>query len=587
MKRALVLTFAALLFGVAGLAQISGSFSGEISLLPKLELDSIKLEIGYTVAGFDIKGTSEFDSTGFISQEFSLTGAFGPVNVEGEIEFLPTEEVLKDTKYVYKDAVAPYTLADWYGLTGTAPYTLLIREEKWVVPGPAYKSMSLTTSMDFAGVSLSLEVSHTLNKILTFSISELAACEIIYGRFFDYTVQTDSTTATWTGTVGSRYLWNDSSCCMNKFFWFSDWDKFEMKATNVIIKGVKGIPAGETVRSDDLVKCEVPVPLELAYYDASTGDLDLTRGAWEYLWTIFIDKLVGAEGWLDDVNDDGWIDVGIYTSEADLDADLINGVIDWGVLVDPTALELLVWMPSYMTYTFTVENDIFGIEVIFDDVCTGMQFKEATITLTDLSLCCGITYDAELHFTKCEGFDYAKFSADLFEICCDISFGMDLEFGVDYKKVAPKFSWAGIENCITIWGDVQAKEKPEIGIEGWELYGFKVHCELAECTYIEFVEAFNVDKVEEILDENIFEAAKGENEYLKFGFCGPGCCGGTWSLDTSVFFSAEVDPTLFGITRFLVETEVPLMDALSVSLDFGYNVPDTETTLIFGWTFTF
>jgi len=163
---------------------------------------------------------------------------------------------------------------------------------------------------------------------------------------------------------------------------------------------------------------------------------------------------------------------------------------------------------------------------------------------------------------------------------------MDLEFGVDYKKVAPKFSWAGIENCVTVWGDVQIDEELKHKITGWELYGFKVYCELAECTYIEFVEAFDVAEVEKIIGD-VFEAAKGENEYLKFGFCGPACCGGTWSVDTSVFFSAEVDPTLFGITRFLVETEVPLMDALSVSLDFGYNVPDAEATLIFGWTFTF
>jgi len=571
MKRALALTFAALLFGVAGLAQISGSFSGEISLLPKLELDSIELEIGYTVAGFDIKGTSEFDSTGFISQEFSLTGVLGPVDVEGSMSFLPSgEKVLKDiSQALTLDAAT-------YGFPADLKFSY--QDEKWAIPGPAYLSSELDLSMDFAGITFGLNVKHEANKVITFD--EICPALDWFELTYDYDVQTTSDT----GTVTYKALEKDwqlgvvGGCCYSKYFVTGD---PEVLLAKVTIKGKKG--------TED-VTYTLEGPFEVAWVDADRLKTDPTHVLlFNPAVTTPVDGLMWTVGWLYDP--DGTLDLTVASSTyiTDYYMVLLNKE-GWtsitAVEYDPKDLFIKFLLPSYMTYTFTAENDIFGIEVIFDDVCTGMQFKEATITLTDLSLCCGITYDAELHFTKCEGFDYAKFSADLFEICCDISFGMDLEFGVDYKKVAPKFSWAGIENCITVWGDVQIDEELKHKITGWELYGFKVHCELAECTYIEFVEAFDVAEVEKIIGD-VFEAAKGENEYLKFGFCGPGCCGGTWSLDTSVFFSAEVDPTLFGITRFLVETEVPLMDALSVSLDFGYNVPDAEATLIFGWSFTF
>ncbi|RLE32125.1 hypothetical protein DRJ58_05775 [Candidatus Acetothermia bacterium] len=279
-------------------------------------------------------------------------------------------------------------------------------------------------------------------------------------------------------------------------------------------------------------------------------------------------------------------------ASVDITTKVFHGVYDYGVGYFEKVYDPLKWATlcpgqtisdTLMLYTFEASVEPITITTRFLDCCEGILFYDFTLELEDLSFCCGITYDASLYFTK-DGFQYVKFSADLFEICCGISFGMDLEFGADYKKVAPKFSWAGITNCITVWGDVVQTDKNTI--TGWELYGFKVYCELAECTYIEFVEAFDVDAVEKIIG-NVFEDEKAENEYLKFGFCGPSCCGGTWTVEATIFFSAEIDPTLFGITRFLVETEVPVMDALSLSLDFGYNVPDAKTTLALGWTFTF
>ena len=526
---------------------ITGSWSGKLGILPTPALKEMSLSLDYTVAGWKLTSTSSFEDETFKSQEFALEGTLGPFQITGSMVFSPVDEELEKISYVIPD--------DWTGFG----YDLTYIDDHWTVAGPHFQKLSLKSSLDFAGVASNLEVALSRNQLITIDAYGNVSKYILYLSFPSYIEDPEHTWMMQRDPTRSPYVERAFESPYGKYF--VSYGDIKLIATKVTFSGKDndGKPVSYTLEGE----------FEVYYFDASTGQIILTPGAEAYVWQ-FIADYGGKHNW----------DLSTVTTYT----------------IDPKDVEATFLFPTYMTYTFTAEVDPLKATIVFDDVCTGTQFKEATLNLDNLSLCCGMEYDLEVKFTKAHGFEYAKFSTDLFEICCGISFGMDLEFGVDYKKVVPKFSWAGIEGCVEVWGDVQAMEKPAVGIEGLELYGFKIHCELAECTYIEFVEAFDptyVDKhflgithpSQEWAD--VFEAEKNENEYLKFGFCGPGCCGGTWSLDTSVFFSAEVDPTLFGITRFLVETEVPLMDALSVSLDFGYNVPDTETTLIFGWTFTF
>lgn len=243
--------------------------------------------------------------------------------------------------------------------------------------------------------------------------------------------------------------------------------------------------------------------------------------------------------------------------------------IDWHDYCDQTPAAL-------MFYKFGVTVEPVSVKATFVDCCTGIEFYDVTISLEDLSLCCGITYDFELHFTKA-GFDYALFSIDkLFDLCCGISFGVDVKFTTDSKEVTPKFSWGGIEGCVTVWGDLQ-KKTGEVGIEGWELYGYKIYCELAECYSLEIVTAFNVTEVEKIIGD-VFKS--DEFEYVKISACGPACCGGTWNLSVTTYFGPS--GTLFDITRFVADASVPIMDALTISLSY-----ETPNTLSLGWEFTF
>ncbi|MGY4706462.1 hypothetical protein ACVNPS_01735 [Candidatus Bipolaricaulota sp. J31] len=377
MKRALAFTFAALLFGVAGLAQISGSWSGTLDLLPFVGFSST-LKLTYSVAGFDITSTSVF-GTSWTSQSFTVSGAFGPVDVSGSMKFDPS--------------------------------------------GPAYVSTKLDTSLDFAGIALGLSVFHTVD-------------------------------------------------------------------------------------TDDYTYCQTTSKVE-------------------------------------------------------------------------------------MVYTITASVDPISLEVNFVDCCDGIEFADLTLELSDLSLCCGIVYDFELYFKK-TGFEYVLFSIDkLFELCCGISFGVDVKFGTTYKSVTPSFSWDGITGCVTVWGDLQLKD-PEVGVEGWELGGYKIYCELSECTYLEFVHVFDPTIVPSSISDRlksytVDDITVTEDEWIEAGFCGPACCGGTWDVTVAVYFDAGAGyDLLFGITRFDVSATVPIMDSLSLSIDYTYaGLATNPVELSVGWKFTF
>jgi|Deesub1362A_J573_1020465.scaffolds.fasta_scaffold16965_1 hypothetical protein len=395
MKRALALTFAALLFGVAGLAQISGSWSGTLTLLPPPITLSTDLSLTYTVADFDITGEFEFDDTGFTSAEFTVQGALGPFEVSGSLAFDPTV--------------------------------------------PAYSHGEFSSSLDFAGVAVEVSVVH----------------------------------------------------------------------------GV---------------------------YPYAEGEI------WIYVPGV------------------GWQTFSYFCPEPQTGSTL-------------------------MMYTFGAEVEPVDIQVRFLDCCEGIEFYDLYLTLSDLSLCCGVTYDFAFYFTKA-GFEFVKFTLDpLFELCCGISVGIEVEYGVDYKSVSPKFKWGGIEGCVTVWGDLQLKEPEEVGVEGWEFWGYKVYCELAECTFIEFVHAFDPYNVDlyylgKAYKIDVFELDNDEDEYIKLGFCGPACCGGTWDVEVTIFQSTQ-QATLFGTTRILVGADVPIMQNLTLGFDWGYDLVDDETSFSVNWNFSF
>lgn len=208
----------------------------------------------------------------------------------------------------------------------------------------------------------------------------------------------------------------------------------------------------------------------------------------------------------------------------------------------------------------------------------GFQFTQAEVSVTGLSLCCGVTHDFELSFTKA-GFQHAEFTVKSLPFCCGISFDAAVRFTATAKQVSLTPKWAGIGTaCIVAYGDVRYQTATQTW-EGIEIYGWKIRCELGDCVYIEFLTALDVGKVEEILDDDSIFAGN-EFQYVKLAFCGPGCCGRTYSLGVAVYF--QPSGGLFGFSRLAADLEIPIMANLTVNVAFT-SVP----ALSFGWTFTF
>jgi len=227
----------------------------------------------------------------------------------------------------------------------------------------------------------------------------------------------------------------------------------------------------------------------------------------------------------------------------------------------------------YMLYTLELEAGFASVRLLFDDCSHCTRFKEAIFKLEDISFCCGIACDAQLSFTG-EGFNYLKFKAEeVFGIWSAITFDVELELGVDHKSVTldPKSSIFGAHGCFTLYGDVQLADGATLG--GLLIYGYKISCEIGDCSELELVTAFMPDKVPEDFKEDEFEV-------VRLSLCAPACCGQQLEGKFAVFFSPSGG--LLGISRMMVETQVPFSDNLAVEVAF-----ETATSFDVGWRLRF
>ncbi len=226
---------------------------------------------------------------------------------------------------------------------------------------------------------------------------------------------------------------------------------------------------------------------------------------------------------------------------------------------------------SYMRYTWTLAYKPVALVARFEDCCYGIMFKDFSFTLKDVALCCSISYDAELYFTK-QGFQYFKFTGEnLLALCCGFSFDIGIKFTVEGKEVTLNPKWVGLgEACFQLFGDVVFVNDQIVGLE---IYGFRIFCLLGNCTSVEFVEAYEVDEVEAILGD-IFE--NDENEVIRLRFCGQGCCGGTYHVKVDIFFAPSAG--LFNLSRAKVETAVPVLANLIFTGSFS--LPATGSPIL-------
>jgi len=303
----------------------------------------------------------------------------------------------------------------------------------WYVNGPAYYSSDLSLSWDFGGLSFDFAVSHTRNYVYKVDWEDYAAFYATQAAKFDLVIGDD-----------------DWAIVLNKITLDPD--------------GPNQAPDGD----------EVELPYKFDLVQTPSGTFPTATGTLEFT--------LGGEAFLDKV----WNMLFSPTP--------FTG--DWEDFIDTDDVEVWMLLPVYMEYTLSTTADPFSLEVVFDDVCTGIQFKEATLGFTGLGLCCGVTYDMEVTFTKA-GFDTAVFTLnDLGFLCCGITMDLEVEFGTTYKEVSIDLDMVPESLC----ADVTFGIDLDTG-EDWEILGFgidylEISCEFAECISFFSGTAFVSDDLE-------------------------------------------------------------------------------------------
>ncbi len=555
----------------------SGSWDFKMRILPSPLIDHNHLKLTYTVAGYDVTGFAKFVQGGsFDEVGFETTGLpLGMVDFKSGMYFDPTVPAYKHTFAEGKIDLFGAEItgkvehwADPYLPDDRCPVPVTFR----YVPAPGETVTSVNVAGDFDDWNPS-----DPDTAMTYDPATGEWSVTLYltpgPHQYKYVIN-----GNWPGSMRDDHPVTGGPVDPDLSYWYLNYvdDGFGgLNAVRVIRARCprsdtvpvtfRYVPApGETVTSvnvaGDFDDWNPSDPETAMTYDPATGEwsvtIYLTPGPHQYKYVI-------NGGWPANMATDHPVSGGPVDPDADGYAYNSNAV---RLVGDP--------MPSYMRYTLTAKWENFEGTLRFEDCCCGIMFKDLTLKAWDISLCCGIAFDTELYFTK-HGFRHILFSADLFELCCGVSFGVDVRFGVDYKRVTPEFSWGGITGCVDVYGDLSV-DGTSIG--GVEIYGFKLRCDLGDCNWLEVLTAFDVAKVEGILEADIF--FEEEFQYIKFGTCGPACCGGKWDLTITAFFGGG---GLFDITRIWLDMNLPLTDDIKLVVNFS----PTLGELYFGWTWAF
>lgn len=241
-----------------------------------------------------------------------------------------------------------------------------------------------------------------------------------------------------------------------------------------------------------------------------------------------------------------------------------------------------------LQYIFTGTIAPVTVRARFLDCCTGTEFQDLLVTLRGLGLCCGITYGIDFSFTKA-GFDYIEFTGINIPVGLGLSFDVAVRYGVGLKTVTltPRFAGLG-DACFAIFGAaITDHVTPGVTFSGIEIYGYRIRCTIADCNFVEFINAFNVTEMNRILPAaDDFATIGGEFQLVRLAFCGPGCCGGRWTTDVRVFFGTGGG--LFDITRFVYGATIPVMTNFDLSLTGTLGaIPAVAPALSIGWTLRF
>lgn len=215
----------------------------------------------------------------------------------------------------------------------------------------------------------------------------------------------------------------------------------------------------------------------------------------------------------------------------------------------------------------------------------GFRFTYERLSVSGVPLCCGVTFDVTLAFSKDVGFESLEFEVkDVFSICCGISFDLGATFTSRGKsvRISPKLADLG-QACLELYADLVTSggEDSDLLLDAIRVDGWKIRCELGDCNYLEIVTFISLEHAGYY---GYTEFEQGEFEYLKLGFCGPACCGGSYTFDLAAYFRPS--GALFGLSRLTAALDLPVSEGFVFSLEFTGS-PFGDPGLSLGWTLSF
>ena len=234
----------------------------------------------------------------------------------------------------------------------------------------------------------------------------------------------------------------------------------------------------------------------------------------------------------------------------------------------------------YLLYKVNIYLPPVSLTVQGEDGVDGLRFNDLLVRINEvpfLSHCLGVRVQGSLFLTKEEGFSYAELEySNLFQLCCGVPFKVRVRFTPHSKALFLTPRWPRLTGCLSVYGDV-VWDKETFSLNGFALYAYRVRCcfDCGRCPgsrisgpYLELATALDPSRMPSGFRGDEFE-------YWKLGTCGPACCGGYWTLESTIYFSHSGN--LFGLSRLLLTGSIPLLPGLvwewEAELDFISGVP--------------
>lgn len=588
----LVLAFA---LGAQAQPPISGALDLTLGLLPAFELQGCSLTLKAAVAGLGVESESTFYHDGLRYQSFSLSGPAGPFDLEGKIYFHAQEVRYRRAWAHLEMAIGDGTLLlSAYHFGSAGEYTS--SDEDRFGPWPCVNAIPWDEAWQHIGRTLYVEgpvvgydgsgpLKLYLGRLppdperleVSISAANVAKFEEVLGPQFwqglvgkvvcvrgtikDVRYTTShahsapqvTVSSTSDLTVGSCCGLRPDTTCPHPLILWSE--VLERVGETVSIQGpVASVTSPAGYRRLRLGGGEtVPNRLEVYIPEAALPAFQDAFGS--SFPSSLLNKTICVRGMIGTgppaaenvarvvLTDPGDLSIGPCCG-----ADLHTG----GLFVARTHF-------AWDRWSFTVDLSDCGV---------GLGLLQATAALEGYPLADGLRLDLGLTFSKCRGLDAVTLTLEGLSVgCCDLAAEVGISLTPGKKTVTFTRIWPRLSGCLTVYGDVDWNGSSFTGIS---IYGWRVSCSVGPVN-LGLVTALDPDAVEDMTDVTFYA---DEFEYVEISSTGGGCCGGSITSTTELWFGAK--GTVGGLQRVRLTLEIPLAANATLSAKGQWNFVKAE-----------